>query len=326
VYRKLRGVFKALLKDRDAAQLTATAKKIKTTASVFELPQKLGILQYVEYEPPPREWCISDGCLYEGVLTAEGCRKGVCVRYRVWVHSRDRRTWRTKEKWRRRRDEETGGCIRQQVADALWELSGRFDVGLWYEYKRVGTWLHQFDVFCGVEINGVRLDQPYCRAVEECVEEMLRDYRREVERLREPPRPALVVRSDPVEELLREWPELGAFGVEWVRKWLVLRDRLVKIAKVLRRFPWMVEVVRQRPMSILHPYTVEVYVARDGLEACLSLAASKAFCAQDRVVKEVKLELEFKRYEAYEEKIREVYRPKGLLAYAAAAREYVRLL
>jgi hypothetical protein len=32
-----------------------TAKKIKTTAAVFELPRKLGILQYVEYEPPPRE-------------------------------------------------------------------------------------------------------------------------------------------------------------------------------------------------------------------------------------------------------------------------------
>jgi hypothetical protein len=42
------------------------AKKIKTTAAVFELPQKLGVLQYVEYEPPPREWC-TDGCLYEGV-------------------------------------------------------------------------------------------------------------------------------------------------------------------------------------------------------------------------------------------------------------------
>jgi hypothetical protein len=27
----------------------------------------------------------------------------------------------------------------------------------------------------------------------------------------------------------------------------------------------MVEVVRQRPMSILHPYMVEVYVARAGL-------------------------------------------------------------
>jgi len=43
-------------------------------------------------------------------------------------------------------------------------------------------------------------------------------------------------------------------------------------------------------------------------------------------VKETKLELEFKRYETYEEKIREVYRPKGLLAFAAAAREYVRLI
>jgi hypothetical protein len=43
-------------------------------------------------------------------------------------------------------------------------------------------------------------------------------------------------------------------------------------------------------------------------------------------VKETKLELEFKRYEVYEDKMREVYRPKGLLAFAAAAREYVRIL
>jgi hypothetical protein len=56
-----------------------TVKKIKTVAVVFELPQRLGVLQYVEYEPPPREWCTSEGCLYEGVLTAEGCRRGVCV-------------------------------------------------------------------------------------------------------------------------------------------------------------------------------------------------------------------------------------------------------
>jgi hypothetical protein len=43
-----------------------------------------------------------------------------------------------------------------------------------------------------------------------------------------------------------------------VKKWLVLRDRLVEIARVLKRFPWMVDVVRQRPMSILHPYIIEV--------------------------------------------------------------------
>jgi len=306
--------------------MTATAKKIKTTAAVFELPQKLGILQYVEYEPPRREWCTSDGCLYEGVLTAEGCRKGVCVRYRVWVHSRDRRRWEAKEKWRRRRDEEAGGCIRQQVADALWELSEKYDVGVWYEYVRVGAWSRQFDVFCGVVVNGVRLDQPHCRSAEDCVEEMLRDYRRELERLREPPEPALVIKIDPVEELLREWPELGAFGVDWVRKWLDLRDRLIEIAKVMRRFPWMVEAVRQRPMNTLHPHTVEVYVAVDGSEVCLSLNPPKAFCAWDGAMKEVRLELEFKRYEVYEEKIREVHRPKGLLTYTTAAREYVRIL
>ncbi len=88
----------------------------------------------------------------------------------------------------------------------------------------------------------------------------------------------------------------------------------------------MVEVVRQRPMSILHPYMVEVYVARDGSEACLSLTLPKAFCAQNGSVKETKLELVFSRYETYEDKLREVYRPKGLLAYITTAREYVRIL
>ena len=94
----------------------------------------------------------------------------------------------------------------------------------------------------------------------------------------------------------------------------------------MRRYPWMVEVVRQRPVSILHPYMIEVYVAVDGSEVCLSLNPPNAFCARDGAVKETRLELEFSRYETYEDKIREVYRPKGLLAYAAAAREYVRML
>jgi len=71
---------------------------------------------------------------------------------------------------------------------------------------------------------------------------------------------------------------------------------------------------------------VEVYVARDGSEVCLSLNPPKAYCAQDGAVREVRLELEFSRYETYEDKIREVYRPKGLLAFTMTAREYVRLL
>jgi hypothetical protein len=114
--------------------------------------------------------------------------------------------------------------------------------------------------------------------------------------------------------------------VDWVRKWLILRDRLVEIAKVMHRFPWMAEVVRQRPMSILHPYMIEVYVARDGSEVCLSLNQLKTYCARNGAVKEVKLELEFSRYEVYEDKMREVYRPKGLLAFTTVAKEYVRIL
>jgi hypothetical protein len=187
----------------------------------------------------------------------------------------------------------------------------------------VGTWVNQYDVFCGVVVNGVRLGQPHCRSAGECVEEILSDYKREVVRLREPPLPPP---SDPAEGLLREWSELQAFGVDWVKKWLVLRERLIEIAMVLRRFPWMMDIIRQRPMSVLHPYMVEVYVAVDGSEACLSLNPPKAFCAQNGAVKEVKLELEFKRYETYEEKIREVYHPKGLLTFTVAVREYVRVL
>jgi hypothetical protein len=144
-----------------------------------------------------------------------------------------------------------------------------------------------------------------------------------VERLKEPP---LAPPPDPAEELLKEWPELGAFGVDWVRKWAILKERLVEIAKVMRRFPWMVDVVRQRPMNILHPYMVEAYVARDGSEVCLSLNSPNAFCARDGAVKETMLELTFSRYEVYEEKMREVYRPKGLLAFTTAAREYVKIL
>ena len=133
-----------------------------------------------------------------------------------------------------------------------------------------------------------------------------------MERLREPHEPALVVKIDPVEELLREWPELQAFGVEWVRAWAPhAKEELVEIAKIMRRYPWMVEVVRQRPVSHPHPYMAEAYVARDGSEACLSLNQLKTFCARNGAVKEVKLELEFMRYEVYEDKLEECTAPRA---------------
>jgi hypothetical protein len=58
-----------------------------------------------------------------------------------------------------------------------------------------------------------------------------------VEKMNEPPEPALVVKIDPVEELLREWPELSAFGVEWVKAWAPhAKEELVEIAKIMRRY------------------------------------------------------------------------------------------
>jgi hypothetical protein len=228
-----------LVKDRrgspcgfEGVDMTTAAKKIKTTAAVFELPQRLGVLQHITYEPPPREWCTDDGCLYEGILEAQGCRRGICIKYRVLVWSKDRRRWEAKERWRRRGNEETGGCIKQQVADALWELADRFDVGVWYRRveEKVDMFRYETYVYCGPVVNSVELDQPQCRTAEECVKQILVEYRREVKRSEPPPPP------NPAEELLREWPELRAFGVEWVRKWLDLRERLVEIAKVMRRY------------------------------------------------------------------------------------------
>jgi hypothetical protein len=144
---------------------------------------------------------------------------------------------------------------------------------------------------------------------------------------RKPLKPAVVVKTDQAEELPRERPELEAFGAEWIRAWAPhARERLIEIAKVLCRYPWMVGVVRQKPVNNPHPYMVEVYMARDGSEVCLSLNQLRAYCAQNGAVREVKLELAFSRYEVYEDKIREVYRPKGLLAFTTAAREYVRPL
>ncbi len=296
----------------------------RVTITIFELPQRLGILQYVEYEPPPREWCSSDWCPHEGVLTAEGCRRGVCIKYRVWAYSKDGRQWEVKERWRRRKDEEVEGCIKQQVADALWELAEKYDIGMWYQKVTEKTGMFRYETFyCGPTINGIELSQPHCRAAEECAKQILEEYKQELKRRSGPPPPPP---PDPVAELLKEWPELEAFGEEWVRHWLNLRERLVEIARVMRRFPWMADVVRRNPMSILNPYMVNAFVTKDGSEACLQLGASKTFCAQNGAVREVKLELEFRRYEEHEGKMREVYRPKGLLAFAAGAKEYVEIV
>jgi len=135
-----------------------------------------------------------------------------------------------------------------------------------------------------------------------------------------PPEPA-----DPVERLLREWPELGVFGVDWLRRWAPRAEKqIVGIAKVLRRYPWMAELVGQGPVGLVNPYSVEAYVARDGSEACISLFGW-AYCSADGGVNVRRLELEFSRLEPHEGGVREVYRPKRRSIFAKA-KEYVRIL
>ena len=86
--------------------------------------------------------------------------------------------------------------------------------------------------------------------------------------------------ADPVERLLKEYPELGVFGVDWLRTWAPrARGQIAGIAKVLRRFPWMAELIGQVPAGLVNPYSVEAYASRDGSEACIPFGG--AYCSGD---------------------------------------------
>jgi hypothetical protein len=74
----------------------------------------------------------------------------------------------------------------------------------------------------------------------------------------------------------------------------------------------MAELIGQVLVGFVNPYSVETYVPRDGPEACISFGAANGGVTV--------------RYETYGDKTREVYRPKGLLAYTTAAKEYMRML
>jgi hypothetical protein len=69
----------------------------------------------------------------------------------------------------------------------------------------MGVWVDQYDVYCGVVVNGVVLDQPHCRRLRQADSGGVQT--RGGEENEHPP-------PDPAEELLRKWPELSAFGVD----------------------------------------------------------------------------------------------------------------
>jgi hypothetical protein len=153
-----------------------------------------------------------------------------------------------------------------------------------------------------IAINGIIVDLPECKEVTKCMERILDKYKYTSLM----PFEVLPAGEDVVEELLKKYPELEAFGADWVRKWGRLDERLSEIAEVLRRYPWMADVIKQRPVDNPHPYLVEVYVAVDGSEVCLLLNRTKAYCNGKE--SRYSLVLRFTGYYRFEDGIKEVYR------------------
>ncbi len=182
-----------------------------------------------------------------------------------------------------------GSELKPELKQAIEMLKqdGRFDIRYLDDHK--------------VAINGIIVKLDFtCKDVVRCAERILDRYKYAVRM----PLEVLPAEDNDVAELLEKYPELHAFGTEWVKKWGRLKDRLVEIAEVLRRYPWMAGVIRQRPVPNPHPYLVEVYVAIDGSEVCLLLNRSKAFCNGQKT----SLVLRFVEYDVFDERIREIYR------------------
>ncbi len=149
------------------------------------------------------------------------------------------------------------GSELKQAIEIL-KQDGRFDIRYLDNHK--------------VAINGIIVNLNFtCKDVDRCIQRILDRYKYAVSM----PLEVLPAEDSDVAELLKEWPELQAFGAEWIKKWGRLKDRLFEIAEVLRRYPWMTDVIRQGVEPDPHPYLVEVYAAIDGSEVCLLLKPFK---------------------------------------------------
>jgi hypothetical protein len=233
--------------------------KLKRTVNLFELPQRLGILQYVEYEPPQREWCTAEGCPYEGILLAEGCKKGVCIKYRAWVFSRDGREWWVSPRPRRKK-EESGG-LSQWVADILMELAERHTVEIDRDFTII--------------IDGTPIGMPSCRSPEECRKEILSELKRAREAPPPPPPPA----EEEYKRLIEKYVWLRQWRKDVVIEYLKREKRL--FLEVLERLanpevPDIVPLFLSR-FDIVPGCSVEVFRGIDDDKICVS------FCVNGKI-------------------------------------------
>jgi hypothetical protein len=288
---------------------------VKTVVQLFGLPQKLGVLQYVEFT---RSEYTS---VYAGVIKVEGCKRGVCIKYKAEVVSKDGRRW-ILPKRRREDKEEEDGELKQQIFDALWEMAERgYDIEIQYkcyedECGRAFC-IKRRRCYRTFTINGIE-PQLYedCRTAEECVDVILRAYKLAKE---PPPPPPEEVEA---ERLLKEWPELEVWGLKWIKSWIYAKKRLVAIAELMQSHQWIKNMIAERKDD-LSPFDIRAYVSKDKAEVCVSLKPfEEIYCSSDGTIR--KIELERKGWD--ESGTREVYRLKGLLAFAKNAKEYVEIL
>ena len=276
--------------------------------NIFALPQRLGILQRLQYS--------QSEYIYAGVVIAEGCKKGICIKYKAEVKSKDGRRWILPKM---RREEKEEGELKQQVSDALWDLAERgYDVEIQYEcYEEMHSFYTERRCYPVVLLNGIKVEQPAdCRTAEECADAMIQLYKLAKE---PPPPPPEEVEA---ERLLQEWPELEVWGLKWIKSWIYAKKRLVAIAELMQSHQWIKNMIAERKDD-LSPFDIRAYVSKDKAEVCVSLKPfEEIYCSSDGTIR--KIELERKGWD--ESGTREVYRLKGLLAFAKNAKEYVKIL
>jgi hypothetical protein len=143
-------------------------------------------------------------------------------------------------------------------ADALWELSGKYDVGI--------------DGECNIIINGVAVPRPRCRPAEECARRTLEEYKKKLE---SPPPPPRRPEEEEHETLMLKYTWLKWWSKDVVMS--LLRSDRSALLDVLQRLdrpevPYAVLTFLGRfelDLSCL----IDVYTSADGF--CVS------FCIKD---------------------------------------------
>ena len=232
------------------------------SAALFELPRRLGVPQRVLYEPPG---CA--GCPCEGVLTAEGCCKGACVKYRVAVERRNGR-WEVKGLKRRREKKEDRGPSEELYGALLMLSEGGLEVGVRCAAGDRWSGCEAYEI----EIDGTLLPVPECKAAGECLKALRELYEEYWERVRlaldtEPRLPREV-------ELARRYPELVEVLGErlfflYARDEWGVNNVIRPLGEVLRRFPRLADVLRECLDGERNSLGFVIVVREDGEEACL---------------------------------------------------------